>query len=87
MTSSRVQPFCKKHNIILGCYDGFRMSPRSITKKYVALMFKNNICLVWKSQGVSFNKAKEVFKLNFKVVDNIISDKHDRIFIKFEYKP
>ena len=40
-------------------------------------MFKqNHFCLVWKSIAISFNKAIEESKLNFKVVDKVISDKH-----------
>ena len=31
MTSARVQPFCRKYNINIGCYDGFRVCPRNIT--------------------------------------------------------
>ena len=48
-------------------------------------MHKNHFCLVCKSQGVSFNKAIEELKLNFKVVDIVISDKHVKSFIKYEY--
>ena len=40
-----------------------------------------------KSHRVSFDKAKEELIKNFKVVDNVISDKHAKSFIKFEYKP
>ena len=32
MTSARIQPFCRKHNINIGCYDGFRVCPRNITQ-------------------------------------------------------
>ena len=58
MTSAKFQPFCKKHNIIKGCYDGFRVYPRYLTERNIALyMYKNNFCLIWKSNGISFNKA------------------------------
>ena len=50
MTSARVQPFCRKHNINIGCYDGFRVCPRNITQRNIALKIDNNhFCLIWKS--------------------------------------
>ena len=88
MTSARVQPFCRKHNINIGCYDGFRVCPRNITQRNIALKIHNNhFCLIWKSNGVSFEKAIKELKDNFRVVDNVISDKHVKSFIKYEYKP
>ena len=39
-------------------------------------MYKNQICLISKSQEVSFKEAIEEFKLNFNIVDNVISVKH-----------
>ena len=50
-------------------------------------MCKNLFCLIGKSQGVSFNKAIEELKLNFKIIHNVISDKHVESLIKYEYKP
>ena len=88
MASARVQPFCRKHNINIGCYDGFRVCPRNNTQRNTALKIHNNhFCLIWKSDGVSFDKAIRELKDNFKVVDNVISDKHVKIYIKYEYKP
>ena len=34
MTSARIQAFCRKHFIIIGYYDGYRVYPRKITEKY-----------------------------------------------------
>ena len=35
MTTDTIQPICRKHNIKIGCYDGFRVCPRVIAvKKY-----------------------------------------------------
>ena len=88
MTSARIQPFCKKHNINIGCYDGFRVCPRNITQRNIALKIHNNhFCLIWKSYNVSFDRAIRELKDNFKVVDNVISDKHVKSYIKYEYKP
>ena len=51
-------------------------------------MHKNHFCLSWKSNGISFNQAEEnELKPNFKVVDNVLSDKHVESSIKKEYKP
>ena len=41
MTSVRIQPFCNKHSIIIGCFVGFRVSPRNNTENNIALyMYK-----------------------------------------------
>ena len=88
MTAARIQPFCRRHNINIGYYDDFRVCPRTITQRNTALKIHNNhFCLIWKSDGVSFEKAIKELKDNFQVVDNVISDKHVRSFIKYEYKP
>ena len=88
MTSARVQPFCRKHNINLGCCDGFRVCPRNITQRKTAIKIHNNhFCLIWKSDGISFEGAIKELKDNFEVVDNVISDKHVKTYIKYEYKP
>ena len=88
MTSARVQPFCRNHNIVIGCYDGFRLCPRNIAQRNIALKIHNNhFCLIWKSNGVSFDRAIKELKDNFRVVDNVISYKHVKSYIKYEYKP
>ena len=89
MTSARIQPFCRKYNINIGCFDGTRINPRNFTQRDIALKIYNNyFCLIWKSQNISFNQVIEnELKPNFKVVDNVISDKRVKSFIKSEYKP
>ena len=83
--SSRIRPFCKKYNINIRCYDGFRVCLRTIREKNVALyMYKYHFSLFWKSRRVSFNKAIEEIKLNPKIVDKIISEELDKSFIKNE---
>ena len=88
MTSARIQPFCRKYNINKGYYDGCRVSPRNITERRTALkMHKCLFCLTWKSKGFSFIQViEDDLKPNYKVVDNVISDKHVKSFIKYEYK-
>ena len=88
MTSARIQPFCRNYNINMGCFDGTRINPRNLTQRDTALkIHENQFCLIWKSDGVSFDKAIQELKDNFKVVDNVISDKHVESFIKYEYNP
>ena len=89
MTSARIQPFCRKYNINIGCFDGTRINPRNLTQGNTSLIIYNNhCCLIWKSNGISFNQVIEnELKPNFKLVDNVISDKHVKSFIKYEYNP
>ena len=87
MTSARIQLFSRKH-INIGYYDGYRVYPRNFTERNIALKIpENHFSLIWKSDGISFDKATKELKDNFKVVDSIISDKHVENFIKYEYKP
>ena len=42
MTKARIQPFCRANNNILGCYDGERIFPRSVTNRISALYLYNS---------------------------------------------
>ena len=87
MTSARIQPFCRKYNINIGRFDGTRINPRNLTQRNTSLfIYKNTFCLIWKSNGISFNQVLEnELKPNFKLVDKVISDKHFKSFNKYEY--
>ena len=88
ITSARIQPFCRTYNINIGCFDGTRINPRNITQRDTVLKIKNNhFCLIWKPDGISFDKAMKELKDNLKVVDDILSDKHVKSFIKNDFKP
>ena len=53
LPSARIQPFCKKHKNDIGCYDGFRVCPRKITQRNIALfMYKNHFCRIWELEVV-----------------------------------
>ena len=81
MTSARFQSFCKEHNINIGCSDDSRINPKDTIERYIALnLYKNHFALIWKSNGISFNKAIEELKINFKIVDNCISKRHIKSF-------
>ena len=89
MTSARIQPFCKKYNINIGCFDGTRINPRNLTQRITSLfIYNNHFCLIWKSNINSFNQVIEnELKPNTKLVDDVISDKHVKGFIKYDHKP
>ena len=58
MTKARIQPFCRANKINLGYYNDDRVFPRTITNRDSALyLYNNHFCLIWKSEGVSFNQA------------------------------
>ena len=42
MTSARIQPFCRKYIINIGCFDGTRINPRTITQRDTSLIIYNN---------------------------------------------
>ena len=61
MTTARIQPFCRKENNNIACYDGFRVCPRNKRdRKKGNYVHKNRFCLIWKSDAISSNKAIEV---------------------------
>ena len=50
-------------------------------------LYNNHFCLIWKSQGVSFNQAFQELKNNFKVVDNYITEENVKSHFEYIYKP
>ena len=89
MTSTKIQPSCRKYNINIGCFDGTRINPRNITQRDTALKRHNNhFRLIWKTNGICYiQETEDEPKSNLKVVDNVLSDKHVRSFTKYEYNP
>ena len=88
MTMARIQQFCRANNINLGYYNSDRVFPRSVTNRDSALyLYNNHFCLIWKSQGVSFNQAIKELKNNFKFVDNSITDENVNSHFKYEFIP
>ena len=87
MTQTRIQPFRQKHNNKIVCLDGSRINLRNTPERKVALII-NKVCFfsIWNSNGISFNKAIEELKLNYKVVDAFLSDKRVKSFIQNEHK-
>ena len=88
-TSARMQPFCRKYNFNIGCFDGTRTNPRNLTPRNTSFFILNNpSCFIWKSNGISFIQViKDESKTNFDVVDNVIADKHVKSFVKNDYHP
>ena len=88
MTEARFQPFCRANNINLGYFDGTRNFPRSVTARNNALfLYTSRFCLIWKSEGVSFNQATKKLKDNFKKVDTYITKEIVTSHFKFEFIP
>ena len=85
---ARIQPFCRANNINLGYYNNDRVFPRSVTNRDSALyLYNNHFCLIWKSQGVSFNQAIQDLKAIFKIVDNYITEANVNSHFKYEFIP
>ena len=88
MTMARIQPFCRANNINLVYYNNDRVFPRTVTNRDTALyLYNNHFCLIWKSQGVSFNQAIQQLKNNFKKVDNYITEEKVNSHFKYEFIP
>ena len=86
MTKARIQPFARANNISIGYFDGERVFPRSVTNRGSALfLYNNHFCLIWKSQGVSFNQAIQELKNNFKMVDNYVTEENVKSFFEYKY--
>ena len=84
MTQARIQPFCRANIINLGYFDGTRVFPRLVTDRdNASFLYNNHFCLIWKSEGVSFNQAIKELKDNFKIVDNYITK--ENVQSHFEY--
>ena len=88
MTMARIQPCLRKIGIALGYYNGDRVFLRTVTNRNTALyLYNNHFCLIWKSQGVSFNHAIIELKANFKIVDNYITEENVNSHFKYEFIP
>ena len=88
MTKARIQPFCRANNINLGYFDGNGVYPGSVTNKDSALyLYNNHFCLIWNSQGVSFNQAINELKANFEIVHNYITEENVTSHFKYEFIP
>ena len=58
MTMARIQPLWKANKYNIGYYNVREIWPRNIHDRKKALfLYIDHFCLIWKSQGVSFNQA------------------------------
>ena len=65
-----------------------KVFPRSIADRNNALfLYNNHFCLIWKSEGVSFNQAIKELKITFKIVDNYITEEIVNSHFEYIYKP
>ena len=89
MTSTRIQPIFRKNNINIGYFNAKKVWPGNFTHRNTAIKIHNNhSCLVWKSNGITFNQViEDEMKPKFRVVDIVLSDKHVKSFINYDYIP
>ena len=86
MTKARIQPFCRANIINLGYYNGDRVFPRSVTNRDSALfLYKNHFCVIWKSEGVSFNQGIKELEDYSKIVINYITEENVNSHFKYEF--
>ena len=50
-------------------------------------LHNNHFCLIWKSEGVRFIQAFKKLKVNFKIVDNYITEENVNSHLKYEFIP
>ena len=50
-------------------------------------LYNNHFCLLWKSEGVSFNQAIKELKDTFKIVDNYLTEAIVHSHYKYEFIP
>ena len=84
----RIQPFCRANIINLGYFDGITAFSRSVTEGNEALrLYNNHFCLIWKSEGVSFNQAIRELEESFKIVGKYTTEENVNAHFKFEFLP
>ena len=88
MTRARIQPCFRKLGVNLGYYNGKELRPRNITERIIALKLHNNhFCLIWISEGVSFNKAVEELGRIFKIDGIYITEENVNSHFEYIYQP
>ena len=89
MARARIQPFCIALNIdIINYFNGKEVYFRSVTERNKALIScKKPFCLIWESNGVSFNEALEELKTKFTKANNYMSFDNVNSFFQNYHKP
>ena len=86
MNTALIQSCLKTFGIEFGSYNEKEIYPRSICQRGVGLRLYNNyFCLIWKSEGVSFNQAVEELERLFKIVDQFITEGNVNSQFKYEF--
>ena len=74
--------------INLGYYNGKEIWPRNVTERNISSkLCHKQICLIWKSENVSFNKAIKELKEYFKMVNNYITGENIISHFEYRYRP
>ena len=58
-----------------------------LKKIRLCFFYNNHFCVIWKSQGVSFNQAINELKDNFKIVDKYLTEENVKSNFEYIYKP
>ena len=88
MTSAKIQPFCKKHNINLGVYDlkQKRILPLSIKERRICIFIhQNHFCVIWKTVKTNFTDAIEELEKNFEYQPNHITDNILKQVVEYKF--
>ena len=86
MTTARIQPFCEKQKIHIGCFSGSRRNFRKKRKKIDCYIYTKIISVYFESRKMlAFIWTTDELKAKFRINDNYISDKHVESFIKCEW--
>ena len=80
MTSTKIQPLCRKYTFTLGVYNKKQRSflPKTVTERKICLLIHNNrFCVVWKKNQSTFPETIEEIENNFRyeetqMYDNIL---------------
>ena len=66
-----------------------KILPKNILQKEDKLLYlyKNHFCVLWISNGINFSKAVEELELNFKYVNNKVTDANVNKFTEYKFNP
>ena len=83
MTKAKIQPFLVASNNNIGHFNGKKVYLRSVTERNKTLSsYINHFCLMWKSDGVSFQKTTEELKSKHTIGNNRLSFDNVKSFFK-----
>ena len=86
MTMACIHSCLKRLCTEIGYYNGKETWPPNIAERNEVLyLYNNRLCLIWKSQGVSFKKAIEKLISDFQSVGNFITEESVSSHCEYEF--